>query len=133
MSPSDAKTYAISVKGTTGKYDPSTSFVTASFNIKVDCVPTKLTPGTKTSGTKTGSHSFTLGSTTPLVISYSAFTLVPACKGTSVQYSASLVSGEALPSYVMFDQAKNQLTLTDEGSLSEGTINIAITGTISVP
>ena len=128
MSPSDAKTYAISVKGTTAKYDPSFSSVTASFNLNVDCVPTKLT-----SGTKTGSYSFTLGSTTPLVISYSAFTLVPACKGTSVQYSASLVSGEALPSYVMFDQAKNQLTLTDEGSLSEGTINIAITGTISVP
>jgi hypothetical protein len=128
MSPSDAKTYAISIKGTTAKYNPSSSSVTASFNLNVGCVPTKLNPGTNTR-----TYDFTIGSSTSLVITYSAFSLMPACDGASVQYSASLVSGDALPSFIMFDSAKNKLTLNDDGSLSEGTINIAVTGTISEP
>jgi len=128
MTPGDAKTYAISIKGTTAKYNPATSSLSASFNINVGCTPTTLTPGTKS-----GTYSFTLGTTTPLVISNSAFSLFPACQGMSVQYSASLVSGDALPKYATFDSAKNQLTVTDDGSLAAGTIIFVVTGAITTP
>lgn len=128
MTPSDAKTYAISIKANTASYDSSLSSLTASFNLNVGCSPIKLTPRTKS-----GTYSFTLGTTTLLVISYSPFTLFPACQGTSVQYSASLASGDALPSYIAFDSAKSQVTLTDDGSLYPGRIEIEVTGTISVP
>lgn len=87
--PSDAKTYPIEVTANPPfGYDPVTSNIKVKFNIVVKCEPRKIS-----AASGKDSYSFSIGSYTPLTITYESFSVTPACMGAIALYDVSLSNG----------------------------------------
>lgn len=83
-----------------------------------------------TRSTLLSSYTYTIGST-ELPITFGDYSYTPSCLGYSFAYTATLVDGTALPSYVTFTPSSKKFLIYSCSLSDAGTINIIVTGTLS--